>query len=230
MIPQRIIRCYRSRYLFTPAMEENGQRLQSLHPDWELPFFNHHEARAWVAAQTPEWLTLYDFYPVDRQREQVFRWLALWKLGGFWLSTQIRPLLSLEPLRNQPLVLAAQNRLSVSRFETLHRCPWDTALPEESLTGLTDHGFAAEAGHWFTRRVLHLLVERAGFLDAGSEPSPEDEEYTTGAGVLHAAWLSSLLEDRPVKNALLAPRPVTRPWTAPGNRGGSGRLAAGIPA
>ena len=81
-------------------------------------------------------------------------------------------------------------------------------MPRGSLTRISDQGFAAEAGHWFVQRVLDHLMERAGFLDTNSEPTPEEEEYTTGAGVVNAAWLSCLLEGRPVAEAVLpAPPP-----------------------
>ena len=72
-------------------------------------------------------------------------------------------------------------------------------------------GSVTEAGHWFPQRVLDLLIERAGFLDTNFEPTPEEEEYTTGTGVVNAAWLSCLLEGLPVAEALLpAPPPRSR--------------------
>ena len=207
-IPSLIIRCYRSMYLFTPAMVETEQRVKALHAGWEHVFCNHYEQRDWVAENAPEWLELYNFYPVDRQREHVFRWLTLWRLGGFWLNTQLRLFTSLEPLRERPLVLAEKRRMSPQEFEALHRMPWDAGMPRESLIRISDQGFAAEAGHWFVQRVLDHLIERAGFLDTNFEPTPEEEEYTTGAGVLNAAWLSCLLEGLPVADALLpAPPP-----------------------
>jgi hypothetical protein len=207
MLPARIIRCYRSMYLFTPAMVDTEKRVKAMHGDWEHLFCNHYEQRDWVAEHTPEWLELYNFYPIDRQREQVFRWLAVWKLGGFWLNTQLRPFTSLEPLRGRPLVLAEKRGLSPQEFEALHRMPWDAGMPPESLIRISDMGFAAEAGHWFVQRVLDLLMERAGFLDTNFEPTQEEEAYTTGAGVVNAAWFSCLMDGRPVLEALLpAPR------------------------
>jgi len=214
MLPARIIRCYRSMYLFTPAMVETEKRVKAMHADWEHIFCNHYEQRDWVAENTPEWLELYNFYPVDRQREQVFRWLTLWKLGGFWLNTQLRPFTSLEPLRERPLVLAERRKISPQEFEAMHRMPWSVEMPRESLIRITDQGFAAEAGHWFVERVLDLLIERAGFLDTNFEPTPEEEEYTTGAGVVNAAWLSSLLDGTPVAETVLPappPRSAFRP-------------------
>lgn len=154
----------------------------------------------------PEWLELYNFYPVDRQREQVFRWLALWKLGGFWLSTQYHPLRSMEPLRQRPLVLAEAWRLNSGEFETLHRIPFPQGCPPAGRICLSDGGFAAVPGNWFVGKILDLLISRAGYLDS-EEPSPEDEEYTTRAGILNAAWLQSLAEDRIGEDCVLsAPR------------------------
>ncbi len=214
MLPRRIIRCYRSMYLFTPAMVETEKRVKAMHADWEHVFCNHYEQRDWVAENTPEWLELYNFYPVDRQREQVFRWLTLWKLGGFWLNTQLRLLTSLEPLRERPLLLAEKRRMSPVEFEVLHRMPWNAGMPAESLLRVSNMGFAAEPGHWFVQRVLDVLIERAGFLDTNFEPTREEEEYTTGSGVVNAAWLSCLLEGLPVAEALL-PAPPSRSSARP---------------
>lgn len=221
MLPCRIIRCYRSMYLFTPAMVETERRLKEMHPEpeWEHLFCNHYEQRDWVAEHTPEWLEIYNFYPVDRQREQVFRWLTLWKLGGFWLNTQLRPFGTLEPLRERPLVLAEKRRMSPQEFEALHRMPWDPSYPKEGLVRISDQGFAAEPGHWFVERVLDVLIERAGFLDGDFEPTPEEEEYTTGAGVLNTAWLSCLLEGRTAAagDVILPAPPAPSEYRPPAN-------------
>lgn len=58
-------------------------------------------------------------------------------------------------------------------------------------------------GHWFVETVLDVLLERAGYLDTNHEPTPEDEAYTTGEGVLNAAWLRCLAKGLPISNALL---------------------------
>ena len=79
-----------------------------MHPGWEHCFWNHVEARRWVAEMMPEWLECYDFYPLDRQREQMFRWLVLWRLGGVWLSAEMRPLESFEGMGDGGLVLAVE--------------------------------------------------------------------------------------------------------------------------
>ena len=207
MIPPRLIRCYRSKHLFTPSMLENERRLHYLHPEWEHLFFNHYQARDWVAEHTPEWIDLYNFYSLDRQREQIFRWLALWKLGGFWLGTKLRPLVSLETLRERTLVLAVQQRMLGDEFEALHRIPPPPDLPPAAMFRLADGGFGAEAGHWFVKRALDLIIDRAGYLDSG-EPTAGDEDYTTGGGILNGAWLASLTEVPSLAEAALpAPPP-----------------------
>ena len=109
-----------------------------MHPEWEHLFFNHYQAQDWVAEHTPEWIDLYNFYPLDRQREQIFRWLALWKLGGFWLGTKLRPLVSLETLRERSLVLAVQQRMRGDEFEALHRIPPPPDLPPAAMFRLAD--------------------------------------------------------------------------------------------
>ena len=55
--------------------------------------------------------------------------------------------------------------------------------------------------------MLNILIERAGFLDTNTEPDGAQEQYTTGAGVVNAAWLACLLEGRPLTEALLPASP-----------------------
>ncbi|MEZ5304454.1 MAG: hypothetical protein R3F11_27990 [Verrucomicrobiales bacterium] len=150
MIPRRIIRCYRSMYLFTPAMVETEKRLKAMHPEpaWEHLFFNHYEARDWVREHAPEWLDLYEFYPVDRQREQIFRWLAVWKLGGIWLSTQMRPLAPLDPLVGEFSGEDADATLPPGRRQDADA----TLLPENFTTLLSWRRFFACRANRFARR------------------------------------------------------------------------------
>jgi len=204
MIPRRILRCYRSRYLLTPAMVENGRRLEAMHPEWEHWFWNHVEARRWVAETMPEWLECYDFYPLDRQRERLFRWLVLWQLGGVWLSAEMRPRERFEGMGDGGLVLAVEGRMTVEEFEERQRVRWEAGMPAGALDWIGDAAVAVVPGHWFTERVLALMVERAGMLDTGGEPDPEDEAWVTGGGVVNAAWLACLREGLPVGEAVLA--------------------------
>lgn len=180
-LPARIIRCYRSMYLFTPAMGETEKRLKALHGEWEHIFCNHYEQRDWVSEHAPEWLELYNFYPVDRQREHVFRWLTLWKLGGFWLHTQLRPLASLEPLRERPLVLTEKRRMSPQEFETLHRMPWDAAMPRESLLRRSRKGDTSSPA---PSRLVTLRIRRAVQLEF-RRPSGDSRDGSAAGWWVH---------------------------------------------
>jgi hypothetical protein len=164
---------------------------------------NHYEQKEWVEEHTPDWSEVYNFYPCDRQREQLFRWLAIWKLGGFWISTRFQPLQSFEPLSSRSLVLAEKQRMTPGEFENLHGMEWDNCMPPEALIEIMDHSFAAAPGNWFVERVLDLLIERAGYLDSNFEPDSIQEQFATGSGVVNAAWLSSVLDGICLTDVLL---------------------------
>ncbi|MEZ5304455.1 MAG: hypothetical protein R3F11_27995 [Verrucomicrobiales bacterium] len=109
------------------------------------------------------------------------------------------------------LVLAELHRMVGREFEALHRMPPHPSMPEAAFLRLTDGGFAAAAGHPFAGRVLAIMVERAGFLDTNFEASPEDEEFTTGAGPLNAAYLSFLAKGIDLRAAILPAPPSGSP-------------------
>jgi len=165
----------------------NSRIVKQLHPSWHYLFFNHIAAKAWVQEEMPQWSNLFESYPTDRQREQIFRWLILWKFGGFWVSSHVRLFKPLDPLLNSDLVILPWAIVSQSDFSKATLLPFELLGEKVDHLLLSDMVLGARAHHPFVEIILKAIVERAGFLNS-VEPSTEVEELTTGCGVINAAW------------------------------------------
>ena len=77
-IPRRIIQTHRS-----PDIHADWrQTWRNFHPDYEYCFFEDAECRALIARYLPAMLTTYDRLPLAVQKADVFRYAALFVLGG----------------------------------------------------------------------------------------------------------------------------------------------------
>jgi hypothetical protein len=93
-IPRRIIQTGKTRSL-SPLAKASATNLQLLHPDWEYRYFDDADVLAFVDAEFPEHRETFDTFPQNIQRFDFFRYLAIFRLGGFYFDTDV---LLYEPL------------------------------------------------------------------------------------------------------------------------------------
>src|SRR4051794_2222648 len=96
-IPARIIQTGKVRSL-TPLQRAAVANLQLLHPDWEYRYFDDEDVRTFVAAEFPQYQTAFDAFPRTIQRIDFFRYLAVFRLGGFYFDLDVFLSESLVPL------------------------------------------------------------------------------------------------------------------------------------
>jgi hypothetical protein len=96
-IPHRIIQTARDRRL-SPLAEASALNLQLLHPGWEYVFFDDAAIRRFVAAEFPQYLSCFEGFARPIQRIDFFRYLAIYREGGFYFDLDVllrKPLLDL---------------------------------------------------------------------------------------------------------------------------------------
>jgi mannosyltransferase OCH1-like enzyme len=79
-IPRRIIQTHRDSII----QAEFRQSWIDQHPGYEYCFFDDHGSRSFVAEQMPALLATYDALPLDVQKADLFRYIAVYQLGGLY--------------------------------------------------------------------------------------------------------------------------------------------------
>ena len=88
MIPKRIIQTAKTRDL-SPIARASSTNLKLLHPDWEYRFFDDAEVLDFITTEFPEHVSIFQNFPYKIQRFDFFRYLAVYRLGGFYFDLDI---------------------------------------------------------------------------------------------------------------------------------------------
>lgn len=181
-IPARIIQTGKDRAL-SPLAKAAATNLKLLHPDWEYLFFDDDEIRRFVATEFPQYQAVFDRFPQMIQRIDFFRYLAVFRLGGFYFDLDVFLSESLQPLLDHACVFPFEE-LSLSRFlGERHQMDWE----------IGNYAFGSAAGHPYLAAVIENCV-RSQETPAWVQPMMEGiprifrSEYevlnTTGPGLL----------------------------------------------
>lgn len=174
MIPKNIICTNISAYTLPPVLHRCVERMRNLHPDWNVIFFSDGDCMDFVSEEFPELKDLYYWLPRPVLKADLFRIMAILKLGGFYLDTDFWLYKSLDTLLDGTCVLAWEHTVAEKEFEV--RYPSWMRTSEEHLT-VANYAFGAVAGHSFLSKVLDELVRRTHSFEA---------ESCTDLDVLHA--------------------------------------------
>ncbi len=187
MIPRRIIRTNRSAHLCDPVVPGCEAALMALMPDYDHVFFDDFAARDFVEARRPALLPLYDAFPRNVQRADLFRLIAVAELGGFYLDMDVHLFRRLDDLCAATLLFPFERDFSPDMFLRRHRDPHNS---DSQLAQIGNYGFGAVAGHWFIEEVIAEILVRSE--DPGSRTPPVDVLWTTGPDCLNGVWQRNL--------------------------------------
>ena len=185
-IPGRIIQTGKTRVL-KPLAKAAATNLKLLHPDWEYLYFDDHEIRRFVTTEFPQHQAVFDRFPQAIQRIDFFRYLAVFRLGGFYFDLDVFLSQSLLPLLDHDCVFPFEE-LTLNRYLRRHYgMDWE----------LGNYGFGAQAGDPFLGAVITNCV-RAQQDEAWLKPMTNGvhrllrSEYevlnTTGPGLLSRTY------------------------------------------
>lgn len=181
-IPKRIIQTARSASL--PLLSRSSSSTIRLHNlDFEYLFFDDDDVERLIKAYYPEYVDVFNSFPLKIQKYDFFRYLAVYKYGGFYFDLDVFLATSLAPLLRHGCVLPFE-RLTWSRHLQL-----DLGIPWE----VGNYAFGGTPGHPFLRCVIENCVRsqrEASWTRSilSSLPFGLREEltaiYTTGPGML----------------------------------------------
>lgn len=161
-----------------PRMAAILERWKSLHPGWEFRFYDDAALRDFVAREFPQHLALYDGYPRQIQRVDVFRYMVLSRIGGVYSDLDVEPYRAIDEL-------AETSRAFLGLEPEWHM---KKTYNQNGLPFLLCNAFmGSEPGHAFWEHVLAWLYR-----------SPTGEVLTTtGPWFLTGAGLTAAENARP---------------------------------
>lgn len=145
-IPKRIIQTGKLPLsLRTRAMVSN---IRLLHPDYEYLFFDDDGVEKFIDREFPQYRAVFDAFRFSIQRYDFFRYLAVYRYGGFYFDLDVLLASSLSGLLESGCVFPFEG-LTFSHFlRTQHNMDWE----------IGNYGFGAASGHPFLEAIIENCV------------------------------------------------------------------------
>ncbi|WP_348260836.1 glycosyltransferase [Telmatobacter sp. DSM 110680] len=182
MIPKRIIQTGKvfPQSLRIKAMVSN---LRLLNPDFEYVFFDDPAVETFIDTEFPQYRAVFDGFKFAIQRFDFFRYLVVYRFGGFYFDLDVLLAHSLSPLLEYESVFSFEG-LTFSRYlRDRYNIDWE----------IGNYAFGAAAGHPFLLAVIENCIRAQADPDWAKPmlrdvPPLSKEEffvlYTTGPGMV----------------------------------------------
>jgi inositol phosphorylceramide mannosyltransferase catalytic subunit len=147
-IPRRIIQTAKCRDL--PLLERAAAaNVRLLNPDFEYLFFDDAGVEKFIDAEFPQYRSVFDSFSVRVQRYDFFRYLAVYRFGGFYFDTDVFLASSLEDLLGFGCVFPFEE-LTVHNFlRKEYGMDWE----------IGNYAFGAAPGHPFLGAIIKNCVQ-----------------------------------------------------------------------
>src|SRR5215471_5745141 len=152
-----------------------------LNPEYEYLFFDDAQVNAFIDSEFPQYRAVFDSFSFPIQRYDLFRYLAIFRYGGFYFDLDMLLASNLSPLLSVGCVFPFE-ALTVSRFmRTTLKMDWQ----------IGNYAFGASPGHPFIGAVIRNCVKAwkdpnwVKPMMRGSPPLIKDEFFvlnSTGPG------------------------------------------------
>jgi inositol phosphorylceramide mannosyltransferase catalytic subunit len=145
-IPERIIQTAKTRALSLKqrAMTTN---IKLLHPEYECVFFDNGDVDRFISQEFPQYKGVFDSFRFPIQRYDFFRYLAVYRLGGFYFDLDVLLASDLANLLPTGCVFPFEG-LTFSRWLRERGMDWE----------IGNFAFGASPGHPFLEAVIENCV------------------------------------------------------------------------
>jgi hypothetical protein len=180
-IPRRIIQTGKQRQL-SLKQRAFATNVQLLNPGYNTCFFDNDDVERFVNREFPEHRRTFDAFAFPIQRYDFFRYLAVYRLGGFYLDLDVLLTSGLSGLSAAGCVFPFEG-LTFSRLLRDAGMDWE----------IGNYAFGAAAGHLFLEAVIENCVRAQRDpswvrpMMRGVPPLSRADHYvlyTTGPGIL----------------------------------------------
>jgi mannosyltransferase OCH1-like enzyme len=208
-IPKRIIQCGKAPADQQPlACQASAANARLLNPDYEYFFFDDPAIADFVKREFPEYVDVFARFPFPIQRVDFFRYLAVYRLGGFYLDLDVFLAKGLDPLTSHACVFPFEELTLSRHLREHHGLDWE----------IGNYAFGAAPNHPFLRAVIgnciRSLEQPAWALELYRNiPAPFRGQFvvtnTTGPGLV----TRTLAENRDLRGSVtvLFPHDVREP-------------------
>jgi mannosyltransferase OCH1-like enzyme len=146
-IPKRIIQTGKSRELGLTA-RISSTNLRLLHPDWEYIYFDDAAISSFIAQEFPHYQAVFEAFPRSIQRIDFFRYLAVYRMGGFYFDLDVILARGLHELAENESVFPFEE-LSMNKFlDQEFGLNWE----------IGNYAFGAAAGDTFLEAIIENCV------------------------------------------------------------------------
>jgi inositol phosphorylceramide mannosyltransferase catalytic subunit len=147
-IPKRIIQTGKSaeHSLRTRAMVSN---LRLLNPDFEYVFFDDRQVEAFIDGEFPQYRKIFNSFPFRIQRYDFFRYLAVYRHGGFYFDLDVMLASGLLSLLEYGCVFPFEGLTLSPYLRDSYKMDWE----------IGNYAFGAAAGHPFLETVIENCVK-----------------------------------------------------------------------
>jgi mannosyltransferase OCH1-like enzyme len=146
MIPPRIIQIGAYPEL---SLRQRGfiANVKGLNPDFDWCFFDERGVHEFIDREYPQYRAIFDAFAFPIQRYDFFRYLAVYRLGGFYFDLDVLLASSLASLMEHDCVFPFEG-LTLSTLLREHGMDWEVG----------NYAFGAAAGHPFLAAVIDNCV------------------------------------------------------------------------
>jgi inositol phosphorylceramide mannosyltransferase catalytic subunit len=153
-IPRRIIQTDKSRDLALLARAAT-MNLRLLNPDFEYLFFDDAQVEEFIDTEFPQYRPIVESFSARIQRYDLFRYLAVYRFGGFYFDTDVFLASPLEDLLGFGCVFPFEC-LGINRFYCQeYEMDWQVG----------NYAFGAAAGHPFLEAIINNCVRASQYPD-----------------------------------------------------------------
>lgn len=144
-IPKRIIQIWGGRNELPLLCKAAAANVRLLNPDFEYVFFDDERMKCFISEHYPEYRSVFDSFRLPIQRFDFFRYLAIYRLGGFYFDMDVLLASNVTELLDLGCVFPFE-RLTWSEYLRMqYGMDWE----------IGNYAFGAAAGHPF----LHSIIE-----------------------------------------------------------------------
>jgi glycosyltransferase involved in cell wall biosynthesis len=154
-----------------------------LNPDFEYLFFDDAQVEDFVDQEFPQYRAVFDSFRFPIQRYDFFRYLAVYRYGGFYFDVDVLLAKSLSPLLETSCVFPFEAVMLSHYLRDNFKMDWQ----------MGNYAFGAAAGHPFLRTVIENCVIGQKYPDwvkpmmRGTPVTVKDEYFilnSTGPGLI----------------------------------------------
>lgn len=147
-IPARIIQTGKS-YDLPIRNRASIASLKSLNPDFEYLFYDDAGVNLFIDQEFPQYQSVFDGFPFPIQRFDFFRYLAIYRFGGFYFDLDVFLAESLVGLLTSGCVFPFEGLTWNRYLQSRYGIDWE----------IGNYAFGAAAGHPFLKAVIENCVK-----------------------------------------------------------------------